>query len=242
MKIGIITDIHANVVALKAVLQRFESEGVTGIICCGDMVGIGPRPKETVRIMMSLDNLLGCVRGNHEEYLLGGLPETVPNPEGMEEGEIAHHLWQRNQLGAEEKEFLASLPYWEEKTICGKKFHIAHYALNEANHCVNYTPNPTFEEAEKMFAGVQADIVLYGHDHAPTVNHQHGKWYINTGSLGCPMKGQGTAQAGLFTIEGDKAEYRQLAVPYDMEAVIKDIRARNYPDKDAILTYFYGVE
>jgi len=78
MKIGIITDIHNNAVALKAILEKFGAENCDGIICCGDMLGIGPYPEETVSIMRDMPNLLTCVRGNHEKYLIEGMPTTVP--------------------------------------------------------------------------------------------------------------------------------------------------------------------
>ena len=43
MKIGIITDIHSNIIALNGVLNKFENLNVDKIICCGDIIGIGPR-------------------------------------------------------------------------------------------------------------------------------------------------------------------------------------------------------
>ena len=66
MKIGIITDIHNNIVALDAVLKAFEDACCDRVICCGDIIGIGPRPEETVSRLMSVLNLT-CVRGNHRK-------------------------------------------------------------------------------------------------------------------------------------------------------------------------------
>ena len=50
MKYGIITDIHNNVAALRAVLKRLDQMNCDRIICCGDMIGIGPNPEETVQL------------------------------------------------------------------------------------------------------------------------------------------------------------------------------------------------
>ncbi|MDE5766402.1 MAG: metallophosphoesterase family protein, partial [Clostridia bacterium] len=44
MKIGIITDVHSNVIALDKVIQMFNAEKCDKIICCGDIIGIGPYP------------------------------------------------------------------------------------------------------------------------------------------------------------------------------------------------------
>ena len=49
MKIGIITDIHSNIQALNAILNEFDKLNVERIICCGDIIGIGINPEETVQ-------------------------------------------------------------------------------------------------------------------------------------------------------------------------------------------------
>ena len=69
MKIGIITDIHSNLPALKAVMERLDELNCDQIVCCGDINGIGPYPEETVQFMLNIPNLI-AVRGNHEKYLL----------------------------------------------------------------------------------------------------------------------------------------------------------------------------
>ncbi|MGH4050882.1 MAG: metallophosphoesterase family protein [Clostridium sp.] len=52
IKIGIITDIHNNVVALESILKLFEYEKCDEIICCGDIIGIGPfRHTATIRVI-----------------------------------------------------------------------------------------------------------------------------------------------------------------------------------------------
>ncbi|MBE6049814.1 MAG: hypothetical protein E7214_03910 [Clostridium sp.] len=78
MKIGVITDIHNNIEALNAVLDKFFSLGIRKIICSGDIIGIGPRPEETVKKIMPLRDSIECVRGNHDNYLINGIPNIVP--------------------------------------------------------------------------------------------------------------------------------------------------------------------
>lgn len=78
MKIGIITDVHNNIAALNAVLQRFRDANCEGIICCGDLIGGGAYPEETVSAIIGIPNMLACVSGNHERYLTEGVPPEVP--------------------------------------------------------------------------------------------------------------------------------------------------------------------
>ena len=68
MKIGIISDIHNNAVALMAALEVFNKNKCKMIICAGDIIGIGPDPSSTVEILMKIPNFV-AVKGNHESYV-----------------------------------------------------------------------------------------------------------------------------------------------------------------------------
>ena len=68
MKLGIITDIHSNIIALNEVLKQFEKIKIDKIICCGDIIGIGPSPEEVVQALIQVSDKLIAVRGNHEKY------------------------------------------------------------------------------------------------------------------------------------------------------------------------------
>lgn len=104
MKLGIITDIHNNLIALKAVLERFRQMQCDKIICCGDIIGIGPYPEETVQFIMQIPNLI-AVQGNHERYLLEGMPKIYPNKEHMRYEEMKHHKWEHNLLSKKSLHF-----------------------------------------------------------------------------------------------------------------------------------------
>lgn len=58
MKIGIISDLHNNIVALEVILKEFEAQSVEGIICSGDIIGIGPSPEDVVRKLRNMKNLI----------------------------------------------------------------------------------------------------------------------------------------------------------------------------------------
>ena len=81
------TDIHSNINALNAVLNEFEKMKVEKIICCGDIIGIGPYPEETVQALIKLKDKLIAVKGNHEEYFLSGLSnnENIKTKMSIEE-------------------------------------------------------------------------------------------------------------------------------------------------------------
>ncbi len=132
MKIGIITDIHSNIRALNAVLEEFEKIGLDKIICCGDIIGIGPNPEAVVQKLIEQKNKLISVQGNHEQYLIKGLPEIVHNDKRrMSDDEIKNHKWNQNQLSYESKEFIKNLSVSNMLQIDNKKVHIVHYPIEK---------------------------------------------------------------------------------------------------------------
>lgn len=69
MSIGVIADVHANLLALDAVLAEGDASGVERWICLGDLVGYGPQPRECLE--RCADREIACILGNHEARLLG---------------------------------------------------------------------------------------------------------------------------------------------------------------------------
>ena len=110
MKLGIITDIHSNIIALNEILKEFEKRKIEKIICCGDIIGIGPRPEEVVQALMQVSDKLIAVKGNHEKYLLDGLLVNVHNDKReMSLEEIQNHKWIHSRISEQSKKFLKNL-------------------------------------------------------------------------------------------------------------------------------------
>lgn len=163
MKIGIVNDIHNNLIALEAVLNKIENE-CDMIICSGDIIGIGPYPEETVQKVMQIENLI-AVKGNHEKYLIEGLPNDFPNEERMDIDEMYHHKWEHSKLSDSSITFLNKLPYIKTLETDGKKIAVMHYALDMKNNYVKCGCTPTPNYLDKIFYNVNADIIIYGHEH-----------------------------------------------------------------------------
>ncbi|MGN0504925.1 MAG: metallophosphoesterase family protein [Lachnospiraceae bacterium] len=240
MKLGIIADIHNNVTALKVAMKQFDQMKCDKILCCGDIIGIGPYPEQTVQYMMQIPNLI-AVRGNHEGYLLDGMPEEYPNEEQMDKEEMLHHKWEHSMLSAESVGFLKKLTYVQELFIEGHKISILHYCMDRAGHYVNYTPNPSGNELSTMFADIDSDIILFGHDHSRTICTVGDKWYCNVGSLGCPGSDKNLARAGVLTVEQHTVRIEPLEIRYDVGCVVDEINRLDYPAAGNIKKFFYGI-
>ena len=239
MKIGIITDIHSNIQALNAILNEFEKIKVDKIICCGDIIGIGINPEETVQELLHIKDKLIAVRGNHEQYLLNGLPKEIHDDKRkMSEIEIENHKWNHNKLSEESIEFLRKLKISENIQVGDKKIFITHYPQEADGKYNKHIKNPNINENIEMFKEKDADIFLYGHTHAFCVNKNNNKWYINVGSLGCPTNSN-IARAGILEINNGEIQFRSINIEYNVKEIIDKINELKFPFYEGILKLFY---
>ncbi len=239
MKIGIITDIHSNIQALNAILNEFDKLNVERIICCGDIIGIGINPEETVQTLLKRKEMLIAVRGNHEQYLLKGLPKEIHDDKRkMSEQEIENHKWNHSKLSDQSINFLRSLEISQNIELGGKLFYIVHYPQQANGTYKKHIKNPSAMDNVEMFKENDADIFLYGHTHTFSVNNIDNKWYINTGSLGCPMDSN-MARAGLLEINDREIKFNRINVEYNVKEVIDEINNLKFPFYEEILKIFY---
>jgi len=210
------------VVALNAVLRKFQDERCDGVICCGDIIGIGAYPEETVSAIMQIPNLMACVCGNHERYFTDGMPSEVPNDEQMSAEEMAHHKWEHALLSERSRDFLSSLKLEKSLAVGGKRLYVAHYAMDE-NKRYKWVHSPSLDDLDRLFGHVDADIILFGHNHGGIVQ-QGDRYYINCGSLGCPAKEKNIARAGILTLT------KRIFYGADSQAImiINKKRAKNF--------------
>ena len=181
-----------------------------------------------------------AVRGNHESSLLEGMPTECPNEEHMSLDEMEHHRWEHRLLSEESVAFLRGLPKRIDFVTEGLRLSVMHSCIDQKGRYSKSVMHPTEDDLLTMFADVECDVILYGHDHSLNVCKGE-KLYINVGSLGCPSKARNLARAGVLTVENGKATVELLAVRYDVDAVIRRIDALHYPDAQTIKKIFYGL-
>lgn len=228
MRIGVISDIHNNPVALRAVLDEFARKGVEGVICLGDIIGIGPLPQECVDEVRGISNMMACVRGNHEGYLLEGAYGE------MDDEEREFHLWEHGRIDDGAREFLAGLGKEARLEIEGVKIWAGHYPLDGERF---FEIDP--ENVRDLCP--EADVCLYGHDHMRSIVEADGRIFADFGSLGCPGREKNIARAGILDISGGKASVQALDVEYDVGKVIGIFDELDPPARKTVQRIFYGI-
>ena len=69
MRYLVLSDIHSNIEAMEASVQKAKDAGFDRVLCCGDLVGYGPNPAEVMDLLEELDAV--TIRGNHDRVISG---------------------------------------------------------------------------------------------------------------------------------------------------------------------------
>jgi predicted phosphodiesterase len=222
MRILILSDVHANLVALEAVLKH--AENFQRIWCLGDVVDYGPEPNACIERLRSFDPL--CLAGNHDWAVLDKLDLEEFNPDARRAA-----IWTRSQLTPASLEWLRDLP--ERVPTQEDKFTLVHgsprYPIWE------YVLTPAV--ARINFEHFDTPICLMGHTHVPVLYRYHReekmataeplpegfpivlgpeRMMINPGSVGQPRDGDPRAAYAMLDLETmTLTHYR---VEYDVAA------------------------
>ncbi len=240
MKYAIISDIHGNRFALEKALELIEKENVEKILCLGDIVGIGTRSDDCVKMIMALGDKLICVRGNHEERCLFGVPEYIHDGlHKMSTEDIAQEHWISDHVSEESKAFLRELPAERIIELEGIKIAMTHYPLKEDGTYNTFYHYASKDELVELFKRYDATINLFGHTHISRVRVDDDKIYVNPGTLGTTdFKDYGTY--GILSINDGKYSYVEKSFTYDLQSALDDYDIMNPPKKDHMRDKFFG--
>jgi predicted phosphodiesterase len=234
-KIAIITDIHGNYSALKAVLDDIDRGITKRIYCLGDLVGIGYETNEVLGLLTSREDI-SFVMGNHDEAILDIIAGREPYSRGSER---VHHQWIASRLDRRFIPFLTEIPVTLDTIYHNKRLFFVHYHLSGQNEFIPLDKEPSDKKLDAHYQTSNADIVCFGHHHV--IHHFKSKYrlYLNPSSLGCNYRP--LAAYAMLTI-GEKGDisvaFRE--VPYDNKDFLLGFKKLNVPDADFILKGFYG--
>ncbi len=233
MRILIISDIHANIEALEAVLEAAGK--VDACWCLGDVVGYGPNPNECVDRIQELPDLI-CLLGNHDAASIGTGEMHSFNPEARQSIE-----WQKGQLSQSSKDFLLERPIRQQ----AGRYTLVHGSPREP--LMEYLLDT--ETAAQNFDHFKGDFCLFGHTHMPVLFRQSPvlervtlaipdpgsvtqlqvRSLINPGSVGQPRDRDPRAAYVILDDERDQWDYQR--VEYPVEEVQKKMKAADLPER-----------
>lgn len=248
-RIAIITDVHANLVALDAALSAIADLECDEIVHTGDAIGIGPFPAETLDRLLTLPRIR-FLMGNHDAWFATGLPS--PRPDWMSAGEASHHYWVHAQLDRADPGFRATVANWPwilDDELHGVHVRYQHYALDiERSGFCSIAPEPEGMDLDRIFApsapneaiSVEPDLVFYGHHHPVSdLVGSSGTRYVNPGALGCSH--EPLARFAILDVDsGGLWQITHHAGGYDRTALLRAFDERDVPERDLIRHAFFG--
>lgn len=237
---ALISDIHANLPALEAVLAQIAlNPGIAATYHLGDLVGYAPWPNETVDLLK--ENEIAGIAGNYDSTVATDAPHCGCKYEDARQEELSHvsFAWTKEHVSPRTREYLGSLPF--RLDVKPRGGHAAGPTLilvhgTPTLNTVYWTEDRPDSFCLKMaqVAGVSAgDVIAFGHTHKPWKRTVEGIHFVNTGSVGRPKDGDWRAGYAIVDLSGDEVIIEQVRVEYDVEAAAQGVIASGLPGEFA---------
>ena len=254
-RIAIISDIHGNITALKAVISDIENKNISKIFCLGD----------SILKSCNSDKVIDLIKEKCEVILKGNCDDAITRP-GIPNGKF----WTRDLIGEERASFIYNLPISYDFYMSGyliRLFHSSPFALDHIFNPMFSNKNNKYSTTEihdpmKMFENTSfigksssdpiPDIVGYGHIHTPNIVRVRNKTLFNPGSVGMPIEmlndnyydetNKFSALASYIILEGNLGEkilssisFTIVRLPYDIEQEVKLLQESTMPSRNQII-------
>ncbi|MHA1973038.1 MAG: metallophosphoesterase family protein [Candidatus Hodarchaeales archaeon] len=221
--LAVISDIHANLSALRSVLTDISNKGIHRIICLGDLVGYYTQPIETIHL--TLARCEKVLKGNNDHIAaLGEVPEYYRKVSNRPLD------WTNSTLTIRERRILHDLPtvhFIRDFGNLKKNLMFIHggpeYPYDQ------YIYPDDIEEIESSFEFmelVEADVLFLGHTHVPFIHEKNGRYIVNPGSVGQPRDGDSRASYAIYDFDSN---IELVRVEYDPTPTINGIKQHHFP-------------
>ena len=230
MKILLISDIHANFPALKAVEQFFSGESFSAIINAGDSTVYGPFPNEIMDWLQSRKAL--SILGNTDKKVLKVLAGKSFKKPSRHEKRIMY-IWTAEQLDTRNAAYLQSLP--------ASLLPARGFPLDPQMQIGIYHGSP-LDDDEFLFPGTPQDrfcvlekhtparIIISGHSHTPFYRTAGTAHFINPGSIGRMFDGDPSASCAVLTLTSGAIEVRHFRIAYPVQEVLDGLQRHALPE------------
>ncbi len=230
-RVAVITDIHANLPALEATLVEIEATGISQIYCGGDLVGYGPHPNEACALIENRG--IPTIYGNYDHAIARDLDDCGCAYVTQHDRELGQQSveWTLAHTDARSKRFMHDLPFDLRFDLGDTRVRLVHGSpRNVREYLFEDKPARTFE---RIAAGADCDVLVFGHTHRPWVREYGGVLFVNCGSVGKPKDGDPRGSFAILTPEAGTAQVSIERVEYDAAAVAREVAAAGLPGEFA---------
>jgi predicted phosphodiesterase len=241
MRYALISDIHANLPALDAVLAEIERRRDSDVVYhLGDLVGYAPWPNEVVQRLRDA-NIEG-VSGNYDSTVATDYKHCGCRYEDPRQEELSHvsYGWTRANVSAETKAFLGELPFRLDVKpngghVAGPTIVLVHGTpLNNVTYWTEDRADAFCTKMASVAGATAGDLIAFGHTHKPWHRMVDGIHFVNTGSVGRPKDGD--RRAGFAVIDAQSSGALSVdfvRVDYDVASAADAIIRSELPNEFA---------
>jgi len=219
-RVLILADIHANPIALRAVLD--DAGNVDRTLCAGDLVDYNPWPLEALKMVE--EHGITSVLGNHDRDC------SLGSPMGYNPYAELSCLWTHKQLPEEARSKLIALPEKLRLDVGDQTVLLCHGSPRDLVDEYVFPPPATPRELlSEYLHEAQASILVMGHTHVPFIEEFPEGWVVNPGAVGQPRDRDPRASYILLTVADSRVSLSLRRVEYDVDEVARRIIAVGLP-------------
>lgn len=245
VRYALLSDIHANLPALEAVLADVESRGATSAYHLGDLVGYAPWPDRVVSLLE--ERGVPGIAGNYDSTVATGHDHCGCRYDDPEQQALSgeSYAWTREHVSAETRRRLAGLPFRIDLKplgghTAGPRATLVHGA--PTRNTLYWTEDRSDDFCRKMADRVGSsagDAIVFGHTHVPWTRAVDGVRFVNAGSVGRPKDGDPRACYVLLESGGEDGpdaggeggwRVEHVRVEYDVERAARGVEESDLPD------------
>jgi putative phosphoesterase len=228
---AVITDIHANLPALRAALARIDELGIEAVYCGGDLVGYGPYPNDVCALVS--ERAIPTIYGNYDYAIARDEQDcgcAYVTQHDRDLGQLSVQ-WTLEHTDQAAKNFMRALPFDLRFQVGEWCVHLVHGSPRKVNEYL-FEDKPA-RLYERLAAAETDDLLVFGHTHKPWVRDIGGVRFVNCGSVGKPKDRD--PRCAFAVLEDGEHEVRVTIerVTYDAEAVAAEVRASGLPGEYA---------
>jgi predicted phosphodiesterase len=226
MRVALFSDLHGNIVGLKAVLARIDQIGGADVLfALGDFLAVGPGADDLLDLLISRN--VRMVRGNWDEIFMDLSQYLARLPPEAHPFVIQNYEWLMRNVSTEAQLLLATLPLVDHLDVgAGHRLLVCHAAPDDpwSRACSADADTATLRA---IYGAQQADVIAYGHYHAHHLIQLDQRILINVASVG--MKRGGQSALTILDYKDGRWTIQQLQIPYDTHELAHLIHVRGVP-------------
>ena len=226
-EILLLSDVHANYPALKAVGESLDLDRFDTIINAGDITVYGTFPNESIHWFKDLGERAINIVGNTDRRILRLLKGKKMKKPRIQEKRIMYE-WTCEHLSGASIDFLRSLRKKNKFRVGGFDLGIFHGSAEKPNAQV--FPTSPLSRFVQLAGKGSYDIHIMGHSHVPFHKIINGVHFINPGSVGRMFDGDPRASYAILRIKSGQCRIEHFRVAYKVDDVVKGLREHNLPD------------